>query len=308
MKVIFLGSPDFACDSLQAIHNSNHTVVAVVTQPDKPVGRSDKPVPTKVKQLATRLGLPVYTYEKISRDGVDELTKLGADIMVTCAYGQMLSQQVLDICPNGVINVHGSLLPKYRGAAPIQWAIINGDKVTGITILKTMIGMDDGPIILQREIKINEYETSGELFDRLKVLGAQCIVEALDNIQNGTATFTPQDESKAVKCKLLKPTMSTLDWSLPNTQVANMIHGLNPWPTAKCTIDGVNFKLHRCELSSLDGGSAGEVLVASNKQGLVIRCGVGSVKITELQPENGKRMRATDYLNGKAIKVGAKVN
>ena len=307
MKIIFLGTPDFACKSLQAIYNSSHTIVGVVTQPDKPQGRSNKLVPSAVKKLALSLNLPVYQYEKISRDGVAQLSQLGADIMVTCAYGQMLSQEVLDMCPYGVINVHGSLLPKYRGAAPIQWAIINGDKVTGITILKTMIGMDDGPIILKEELEIKQYETSGELFDRLSVLGAQCIVKALDSIQEGSATYTPQDENLAVKCKLLRHTMSNLDWSQPNTQIANLIHGLNPWPTAKATIDGVHFKLFRCVLSDASDGVPGQVIVSSNKLGLVIRCGVGSVEITELQPENGKRMKAKDYLNGKSISVGAMV-
>lgn len=307
MKVIFLGTPDFALPSLQAIYNSTHKIVGVVTQPDKPVGRSNKLVPTPVKKLALSLGLPVYQYEKISRDGVQELSRLGADIMVTCAYGQMLSQEVLDLCPHGVINVHGSLLPKYRGAAPIQWAIINGDKITGITILKTMIGMDDGPIILKRETPVKEYETSGELFERLSILGSECIVDALDSIQNGTATFTPQDESQAVKCKMLKPTMSAIDWSQDCNSVANLIHGLNPWPTAKCVINGVHFKLFRCVTCNYDEGVPGEIVVSSNKLGLVVRCGKGAVQITEFQPENGKRMNPKDYLNGKAIPLHSKV-
>ncbi len=308
MKVIFLGTPDFALKSLTAINNSKHEVVAVVTQPDKPVGRSKTPQPTPVKALATELNIPVYQYEKVSRDGVDDLRGLNADIMVTCAYGQLLSQEVLDIAPHGVINVHGSLLPKYRGAAPIQWAVINGDEVTGVTIMQTNIGMDDGPIILTRETPIGQYETSGELFDRLSAIGADAVVEALDLIEDGKATFTPQNHEMAVKCKMLKPEMSAVDWTKPANLVASLIHGLNPWPVAKCVINGTRFKLFNCVVVKDDSDAkSGTVVASSNKVGLVIKCGTDAVLITVLQPENGKRMHSKDYLNGKHIEVGSEV-
>ncbi len=308
MKVIFMGTPQFALPSLRAIAQSHHQVVAVVSQPDKPVGRSNKPVPTPVKALATELNIPVLQFDKISRDGVQALCALNADVMVTCAYGQILSQEVLDITPNGVINVHGSLLPKYRGAAPIQWAIINGDTTTGITILRSMAGMDDGPILFTQPMDIKPYETSEQLFDRLSVLGAECIVKALDMIESGKATFTPQDEAQAVKCRMLKPTMSYIDYTLPASQVANLINGLNPWPVVKCTINGVHFKLwHARVVDGYNNYEPATVACSDRKVGLVIKCGDKAVLVDEMQAEGGKRMSSCAYLNGKSIAVGNKV-
>lgn len=307
MKVIFLGTPEFACVSLQAIHDSRHQVVAVVTQPDKPVGRSKLPVATPVKALATKLGIPVYQFEKISRDGVAELQALNADIMVTCAYGQILSQEVLDITPNGVINVHGSLLPKYRGAAPIQWTIINGEEYGGITILKSMAGLDDGPILFTKPVKVEECETSTELFARLSVIGATCAVEALDIIASGKAVFSAQNEAEATKCRMLKPEMSKIDFTLPATKVANWINGLNMWPVAKCEIAGVKFKLFKAKAVECESGQVANVVLSDNKKGLVVKCGDGAVEILEFQPENGKRMTPKAYLNGKSIAIGSEV-
>ncbi len=307
MKVIFMGTPEFALPALTSLIK-HHTVVAVVTQPDRPQGRSNKPVPCPVKKLALQHNIPVLQYEKIRKEGLADLKALNADVMVTCAYGQILSQEILDITPVGVLNIHGSILPKYRGAAPIQWAIINGDKTTGITILRSEAGMDDGDVLLTKETDILPYETSEELFARLSVLGAECIIEALELVSTGKAVFTPQNHELATKCKMLKPDMSKADFNLPAQQIADLIHGLNPWPLVKININGVNFKLFRAKVVECDvDACVGCVAVATSKKGLIIKCGSGYLSIEELQAENGKRMPAKSYLNGKQILVGSEV-
>lgn len=308
MKVIFFGTPAFAVPSLDIIAK-HHEVVAVVTQLDKPVGRNKQPVFSPVKQYAVEHGIKVLQYEKVRRDGVDDLKALNADIMVSCAYGQIFSKEILDITPNGMYNIHGSILPKYRGSAPIQWSIINGEKYAGITILKTDVGLDDGDMLLKKAVEIKPYETSEELFERLSVVGAECIEKALSIIETGDFTLIPQDQNQATKCTMLNPEMSKLNFNLPAIQVCNMIHGINPWPVAKVQIEGKNFKVFRAVVSDNDySGQAGEVVVANNKQGLIIKCGVGAVEFTEIQPDNGKRMTAKSYLNGKKIDLGVIVN
>ena len=307
MKVIFLGTPDFAVPTLNALI-SHHDVLAVVTQPDRPHGRSSKLIPTPVKEVALKHNIPVLQYEKIRKEGVEDLKKFNADVMVTCAYGQILSQEILDITPVGVLNVHGSILPKYRGAAPIQWAVINGDKETGITILRSEAGMDDGDILLIEKTPIKEYETSGELFERLSVLGADCIIKALKLVEEGKAVFVPQNHELATRAKMLTLEMSKLDFNLSALTLANTIHGLNPWPLAKITINGTKFKIFKAKVVECEeSGDIGTVVVASPKKGLIIKCGEGYLSVEELQPENGKRMPTKNYLNGKSICVGSEV-
>ena len=303
MKVIYFGTPDFAVKPLEKL--IDHTdVVAVVTQPDRPVGRSNKPVPCAVKQCAMAHNIPVLQYEKIRKEGVEDLKALNADIMVSCAYGQLFSKEILDITPLGMYNIHGSILPKYRGSAPIQWSIINGEEYCGITILKTDVGMDDGDILLTYPVKIEKNETSGELFDRLSVVGADAIVDAIKLLESGNYTLVPQNESEATTCKMLSPELSTLDFSRSAHEVVNMIHGINPWPVAKVEIEGNMFKVFKATVRTDYSGKVGEVIVASNKQGLIIGCGKDAVEFLEIQPQNGKRMPAKSYLNGKQITVG----
>lgn len=307
MKVIFFGTPSFAVPSLEAI-NECYEVVAVVTQPDKPVGRSKKPEFSPVKQYAVEHGIKVLQFEKIRRDGVDELKKLNADVMVSCAYGQIFSKEILDITPLGMYNIHGSILPKYRGAAPIQWSIINGEKYSGITILKTDVGLDDGDILITKEVEIKPYETSEELFLRLSYVGAECIVKALEMLSSGDYILTPQNSQLATTCTMLSPELSKLDFSKSALEVCNMIHGINPWPVAKINIDGVNFKVFRAKVADGDyNGEVGTVVAASNKLGVVVKCGSGAIVLSEIQPENGKKMDSKNYLNGKKINIGAKV-
>ena len=303
MKIIYFGTPDFAVKPLEKLIE-NFEVVAVVTQPDRPVGRSNKPVPCAVKQCAMNHNIPVLQYEKIRLEGVEDLKVLNADMMVSCAYGQIFSKEILDITPLGMYNIHGSILPKYRGSAPIQWSIINGEEYCGITILKTDVGMDDGDILLTRPVKIEENETSGELFDRLSVVGADVIIEAIHLLETGNYTLTPQNHEEATKCKMLTPEMSTLDFSRPAQEVVNMIHGINPWPVAKVEIAGNMFKVFRAKVRKDFSGNIGEVLVASNKSGLIVACGEYAVEFVEIQPSNGKKMPAKSYLNGKVIPVG----
>ena len=317
MKVVFFGTPDFSIPTLTKLIESKHEVIAVVTQPDKPVGRNGKVVYSPVKQLALKYNIPVLQYEKIRRDGVEELVNLNADVFVTAAYGQILSKEILEASKLGVFNVHGSLLPKYRGAAPIQWAVINGEKVTGITILKSDVGMDDGDIISLTPVEVLENETAGELFDRLAEIGANCLIDALTMAENGTITYTPQNHAEATVCKMLKKEISVIDFSKSNTEIKNLILGLNPWPVAEMNLMEGRFKVYRAELVSqskqeqlnLCGNyRAGEVLVASPKQGLIIACGDGLIEITELQAENGKIMPAKSLLNGKKIALNQIAN
>lgn len=317
MKVVFFGTPDFSIPTLTKLIESKHEVIAVVTQPDKPVGRNGKVVYSPVKQLALKHNIPVLQYEKIRRDGVEELVNLNADVFVTAAYGQILSKEILEASKLGVFNVHGSLLPKYRGAAPIQWAVINGEKVTGITILKSDVGMDDGDIISLTPVEVLENETAGELFDRLAVIGADCLIDALTMAENGTITYTPQNHAEATVCKMLKKEISLIDFSKTNSEIKNLILGLNPWPVAEMNLMEGRFKVYRAEVVSLErqqqlnlvgNYAAGEVLVASPKQGLIIACGGGLIEITELQAENGKIMSAKSLLNGKKISLNQIAN
>ena len=303
MKIIYFGTPDFAVKPLENLIE-NFEVVAVVTQPDKPVGRSSKPVPCAVKQCAMAHNIPVLQYNKIRIEGVDDLKRYNADMMVSCAYGQIFSKEILDITPYGMYNIHGSILPKYRGSAPIQWSIINGEEYCGITILKTDVGLDDGDILLTRPVKINEYETSGELFNRLSVIGAEAIVDAIKILEGGNYKLIPQNHEEATTCKMLKPEMSTIDFSMSAKSVANMIHGINPWPVAKIEIAGTNFKVFKVRVREDISGAPGEVVISSSKQGLVIACGTGAIELDEIQPNNGKRMTAKSYLNGKTIAAG----
>ena len=242
MRVIFLGTPDFGVPALDAI-NSRHTVVACVCQPDK-VGARGKTEFCPVKKYALAHDIPVYQFEKISRDGVETLTELRPDIMVTAAYGQILSQQVIDIAPHGIVNIHGSLLPELRGAAPIQYAVWQGLTQTGITILQTVRAVDAGDMILQRSIDILPYETNGELCARMSALGAECIVEALDKIADGTAVFTPQDESKATFCHKISAETEHIDWNKTADELINLVRALNPSPAAWTSIDGKRLKIY----------------------------------------------------------------
>ena len=301
MKLIFLGTPDFAVPVLRAINNSKHEILAVVTQPDRPVGRKAIITPCAVKSEALNLGLKTLSYEKIRLEGVEDLKALNPDIMVTCAFGQILSQEILDIAKHGVINVHASLLPKYRGSAPIQYSVINGDSETGVTIMQTGLEVDSGDILLQSTLKIGEDETAGELFDRLSILGADLIVCALDKIERGEITPIKQDHSKATHVKMLRKEDGVIDFSKPAVEIKNLIRGLNPWPIAFTRYEDKTLKIFKAKVVE-GSGVAGEVL--SSDKTIIVATGDKALEIEELQLEGSKRMSAKEFLLGRKIPVG----
>ena len=308
MKVIFFGTPEYAVPVLQALIDSHHEVVAVVSQPDKAKGRSNKIVPTPVKSLALQYHIPVFQYEKIRKDDVSEMLSIDADVIVTCAYGQIIGSNVLFAKKYGVINLHGSILPKYRGSSPIQWALINGERETGVTVLRSDVGMDDGEVMMTRTIAIDEDDNAITLFDKLSRLSADIVVEALDCLSSGKAVFNKQDESLASACKMLNAEMGNLDFNNSSAIIVGLIKGLAAWPNAHITIDGVYFKLYNARIYNKDfdrNARPGEVVVASSKEGLVVRTGDGAIEITELLPINSRKMTAKSYLNGKKINVGS---
>lgn len=300
MKVIYLGTPEFAVKPLEKIINSDlHEVVAVVCQPDRPVGRKAIVTPPPVKVVAEKYGIPVLQFEKIRNGDAEELKKFNADIMVTCAYGQILSKEILEVCPKGVINIHASLLPKYRGAAPIQYAIVNGEKKTGVTIMKTEEGLDTGDIIAAYETEIGETETAGELSERLSELGAEHICGVLSDIENNTVAYTKQNDAEATVVKTIKKEQTEVDFAKSGREVACFINGMSPLAFSVC--NGKKFKFHRAKAAGICG-ETGEVIVADKK--LIIGCGENSVEILEIQEEGGKKLCARDFLNGRKLKLG----
>ncbi|MCH5156275.1 MAG: methionyl-tRNA formyltransferase [Clostridiales bacterium] len=302
MRVIFLGTPDFGVPALNSIMQ-HHTVVGCVCQPDKPSARG-KIEYCAVKKFALAHDLPLFQFEKVSRDGVQTLKDLAPDIMVTAAYGQILSQEVIDIALHGIINIHGSLLPKLRGAAPIQYAVLMGLKQTGITILNTVKRVDAGDIILQKPLDILPYETNGELFERMSMLGAQAVVEALHLIETGKAVYTPQVEEEATFCSKITTEQEQIDWSKPREEIINLVRALNPSPATWTTVSGKRLKIYALRPCDTQfNGRAGEV-VECGKKSLIVMCGNGAVFVTELQAENAKRMDIASFLNGRKIPVG----
>ena len=308
MKVVFFGTPEYAVPVLKALIDSRHEVVAVVSQPDKAKGRSNKIVPTPVKALAMEHNIQVFQYEKIRKEDISELLSIDADIYVTCAYGQILGENVLFAKKYGVVNLHGSLLPKYRGASPVQCALIGREKRTGVTILKSGIGLDDGPILDNKAIDIGEDDNAITLFDKLSILSAEMIVPFLDKLEKGEVSEIAQDEHFATRCSMLTPDLGVIDFNKSAEEIVGLIKGLAMWPNARITIDDVYFKLYNAKVSKIEidkNCENGTIVVANNKEGLHIKCGSGVIEITELLPINSKKMSAKSYLNGKVIKIGS---
>ena len=299
-----MGTPDFAVPSLNAVYDAGYDIVGVVTQPDRARNRGVVSF-CPVKQRATELGLKVFQYEKVRLEGADELEALNADVMVTCAYGQILDKRLLDMTPYGVLNVHASLLPKYRGSSPIQWAVINGETKTGITVMKTALGVDTGDIVLQKEVDVLPEETAGELFDRLAVKGGEAIVDALRLVESGKAVFTPQNEDEATWYPMFTKDSGKLDFSKPAKQLVDFIRGTNPWPSAFCRLDGKLFKIWKARKLGADEPSnrrfyaQGEMATFFGK--LCVACGAGEfLVLQEVQLEGGKRMTADEFMRGRA--------
>lgn len=277
-----------------------HTITAVVSQPDRAKDRKGNLLPTPLKKYAVENGIKVYQFERIKKS-VDELKTIDADIFITAAYGQILSQEIIDLPRYGIVNVHTSLLPRYRGSSPIQSAILNGDKVTGVTIMQTDVGMDTGDIILSQSVTIGD-KTAGELTEELIEVGASLLAEALDEIEAGTAVKVKQDESGATKCKMIKDEDALINWLDSAENIYNKIRAFNPSPIAYSTLNGERIKIYRATLSD-ENGEAGQVLKA-DKKGIVVGCGKGAINITSLQPSGKKVMDVAAFLNGKRLNRG----
>lgn len=305
MRIVFMGTPDFAVPSLQALIDAGHDVCAVYTQPDKPQGRKQILTAPPVKTLALEHDIPVFQPNTLkNEDEQARLRELAPEVIIVVAYGKLLPKAVLDIPPHGCINVHGSLLPRWRGAAPIQWAVIAGDEMAGVTTMQMAEGLDTGDMLLTYETKVGEKETAGELFDRLAQSGAELLTQTLVKLDE--ITPRPQDDAQSCYAHMLDKQMAVIDWSRSAHEIDCLIRGLNPWPIALTTLSGERLKVFAAEKAN-GNGEPGTVLEADPKKGLTVACGEGALKLTEIQLVGGKRMKATDFLRGHAIEVGTKL-
>ncbi len=321
MRVVFMGTPDFAVSTLDALYKAGHEISLVVTQPDRPKGRHGEAQKSDVRIAAEELGIPVITPQKIRSDEEAKslLAAQSPDVIVVTAFGQILPQDILDLPKYGCINVHASLLPKYRGAAPIQWAVLNGDEESGVTTMQMDAGLDTGDILLTKKLKLDPKETGGSLFDKLASLGGELIVETLAALEEGNLTPTPQDPAKATKVGLFTKSSGLINWADPAIRIERQIRGLNPWPSAYTFLSGKQLKLWDSDVVSEDDLKAYDLkevaildssrdaaesdpakagrLLADQKH-LIARCGENYLQINELQLEGKKRMRAEDFLRG----------
>lgn len=302
LRVVFMGTPDYGVPSLEALIRAGYDVAGVFCQPDKPSGRGKKITFCPVKQCAIAHGIPVFQPVKTRVDGVEPLRQLAPDLCVTAAFGHILSQEVLDIPRLGTVNVHASLLPKYRGSAPVNWALINGETVTGVTTMMTDKGMDTGDILMQRQVAVEPGDNAGTLVDRLARVGAELLIETLRAIENGTCPRRPQIEAEASYYPLLKKEMGVMDFGKSARQLCDFTRGMNPWPGAYAGA----YKVLEAQAEDWAGTEApGTILKADAKQGLWIRAGEGALRVLRMQAAGGKPMNACDYLRGHQMEVGA---
>ena len=305
MRIVFMGTPDFAVPSLQALIDAGHDVCAVYTQPDKPQGRKQILTAPPVKTLALEHDIPVFQPNTLkNEDEQARLRELAPEVIIVVAYGKLLPKAVLDIPPHGCINVHGSLLPRWRGAAPIQWAVIAGDEMAGVTTMQMAEGLDTGDMLLTYETKVGEKETAGELFDRLAQSGAELLTQTLVKLDE--ITPRPLDDAQSCYAHMLDKQMAVIDWSKSAHEIDCLIRGLNPWPIALTTLSGERLKVFAAEKAA-GNGEPGTVLEADPKKGMTVACGEGALKLIEIQLVGGKRMKATDFLRGHVIEVGTKL-
>lgn len=302
MKIVFMGTPDFAVPCLQKLIDMGQTIAGVFTQPDKPKGRGYQLAPPPVKELALRHGLPVYQPAKM-RDGeaLGIIRELAPDLIVVVAYGKMLPKDILDAPKLGCVNVHGSLLPKYRGAGPIQWSVIEGEAVTGVTTMYMGEGMDTGDMILKEEIPIGEEETAGELYDRLCVLGAECLEKTVRLFESGEPVPREvQDDTLATHAPMLDKDIAKLDFTKSAAALHNLIRGTNPWPIAHTVFRGKLLKVYRARAVQ-GSGEPGEIIDGHR---MLVACGEGALELLEVQAEGAKRIAAADFMNGKRVQTG----
>lgn len=307
MRIVFMGTPDFAVGSLQALCESGkHEILAVVTQPDRPRGRGNKLLQTPVKEYAMAQGLTVYQPQKVKTpEFVELLHELQPELIVVAAFGQFLSKEILELPKYGCINVHASLLPKYRGAAPIQYAIIKGEKESGVTIMQMDIGMDTGAMLDKVVVPIAENTTMGELHDALREQGAALLLEVIDKIAAGTAVAEPQDNEQATYATLLDRSMEHIDWSKTAQEVHNLIRGFNPAPSTFTKLpNGKSLKIWGSKMTDKSSAAAAGTIIETGKHSFFVACGEGVLEITEVQPESKKRMPAQVFLNGRGVQEG----
>ena len=306
MRVIFMGTPDFSVGILEEIIKAGHEVVLAVTQPDKPKGRGNTVQFPPVKETALTHGIEVYQPTKI-RDAecVEYLRKYHADIMIVAAFGQILSKEILDMPRYGCVNVHASLLPKYRGAAPIQWAVINGEKVSGVTTMRMDIGIDTGDMIEKVEVPLDKEETGGSLFDRLAEEGAKLCVHTMAEIEAGRATYTKQDESEATHTSMIKKQFGKIDWTKSAVEIERLVRGLNPWPSAYTSLNGKTLKIWRTSVEEADSGAKAGTIVSLKKDEIAVQTGKGILLLQEVQLEGKKRMPVDAFLRGYQLEKGA---
>lgn len=307
MRIVFMGTPDFAVGSLQALCESGkHEILAVVTQPDRPKGRGNKLLQTPVKEYALEQGLTVYQPQKVKTpEFVELLHELQPELIVVAAFGQFLSKEILELPKYGCINVHASLLPKYRGAAPIQYAIIKGEKESGVTIMQMDIGMDTGAMLDKVVVPIAENTTMGELHDALREQGAALLLQVIDKIAAGTAVAEPQDNEQATYATLLDRSMEHIDWSKTAQEVHNLIRGFNPAPSTFTKLpNGKSLKIWGSKMTDKNSAAAAGTVIETGKHSFFVACGEGVLEITEVQPESKKRMPAQVFLNGRGVQEG----
>ncbi|MEG6585995.1 methionyl-tRNA formyltransferase [Dendrosporobacter sp. 1207_IL3150] len=306
LRVVFMGTPDFAVPCLEMLVKEKYEVVAVVTQPDRPKGRGQKLMPSPVKEFALNNGLQVIQPAKIKTPEFEhKLSELNPDIIIVVAFGQILSKRILEIPPLGCINVHASLLPRYRGAAPIHWAVINGETSTGVTTMFMDVGLDTGDMILKAEIAISDSDNTGDIHDKLKELGAITLRDTMTLVQQQKVKRVPQNVDEATYAPLLNKDIEKIDWNLSATQIHNLVRGLNPWPGAYCLYQNKILKIWRTRVHEADVSTSrpGRVMMVTN-EGILIEAGRGVIEILELQPESKKRMLARDCACGYCINVG----
>lgn len=303
MRIVYMGTPDFAVPALQSLIAAGHDVVGVFTNPDRPSGRGKKTKPSPVKRAALQHSIPVCQPRRVrgNEEALEQFRAWAPDVAVVAAYGQILPQTFLDVPTRGCVNIHASLLPKHRGAAPINWCIINGDQTTGVTTMQMDAGLDSGPMLLRREIEIGDLETAGELHDRLCELGAELIVETLVSMEAGTLEPTPQDDAESTYARMMSKEDGLVDWTISGPDIANLILGTNPWPGGYTFHEDQRLKMHRAR--AVEGsGQPGEILIADRR--LVVAAGDQAVDCLELQAPGSRAMSALDFLNGYPLEPG----
>ena len=307
MRIVFMGTPDFSVGTLEAILAAGHQVAAVVTQPDKPKGRGKALQATPVKEAALAHGLTVYQPRKVREDSfLEELKKINPDVIVVVAFGQIIPRTILELPKFGCINVHASLLPKYRGAAPIQWAVIDGEEVSGVTVMRMDAGLDTGDMLSKVEVPLAEDETGGSLFDKLSEAGARQLVQTLDRLEDGTVQPEKQpEESPTGYARMITKADGLIDWTKDAKSIERLIRGLNPWPSAFSRLEGKNLKIWKAAVQEQDSGLAPGTVISAGREGLSVQTGQGRLNILELQLEGKKRMEADAFLRGCTLETGA---